>query len=65
MALLEKDGVRFNIADEETANIFKAAGYKEVVKAAGSDKGPAVSSSADEKAESKSVARRKRIQKQR
>ena len=65
MALFEKDGVRYELKDENHIAAFLSNGYTEVKDAAEVEETSAVSSSADEKAESKSVARRRRIQKQR
>lgn len=65
MALFEKDGVRYELKDENHIAAFLSNGYTEVKDAAEVISASAVSSPASEKAESKSVARRKRIQKQR
>lgn len=65
MALFEKDGVRYELKDENHIAAFLSNGYTEVKDAAEVEETSAVSSPASEKAESKSVARRKRIQKQR
>ena len=65
MALFEKDGVRYELKDENHVAAFLNSGYVEVKDAAEVNTASAVSSPADEKAESKSVARRRRIQKQR
>lgn len=65
MALFEKDGVRYELKDENHIAAFLSNGYTEVKDAAEVISASAVSSPAGEKAESKSVARRRRIQKQR
>lgn len=65
MALFEKDGVRYELKDKNHIAAFLSNGYTEVKDTAEVEETSAVSSPADEKAESKSVARRKRTQKQR
>ena len=65
MALFEKDGVRYELKDKNHIAAFLSNGYTEVKDAAEVEETSAVSSPADEKVESKSVARRRRIQKQR
>lgn len=65
MALFEKDGVRYELKDANHIAAFRNSGYVEVRDAAEVEEASAVSSPADEKAESKSEARRRRIQKQR
>ena len=65
MALFEKDGVRYELKDKNHIAAFLSNGYTEVKDAAEVEETSAVSSPADEKSESKSVARRRRTQKQR
>lgn len=65
MALFEKDGVRYELKDKNHIAAFLSNGYTEVKDTAEVEETSAVSSLADEKAESKSAARRRRTQKQR